>query len=376
MHFGSTLWFSSLSTTSFNKSIRLGYIKCFYSRAVLLSLLTFFLLTCSSAPEPPVALPMDKRSGLSLSSKINLYDHPGGELTQTLAPNDAYQFTGRYSSDLYWRKTGSDTLLEPYLEVMLADSSYHWAYANPNYYQLSIAPQQWQWNNRLRTILSPDQWRNYQQLQRQWQTDEAHTPLLLLFQATRTLRDELQEALRPYPPLPLHTYENVLPACISYYQDGKPAWWLDYNQWRTRASAQNTSAEQALFSFYQEQVYPPDGIEYSYPAWQFPVSSEKAHSLLGRGQHLGLLQDLDSLQQEYPFVNAEWDRVRTYLIRDLTAPEMTYWEPWSVVDSTLTTILQYPWNGLSQVDLDRIALQQERLRQQGEHGTQFDFRNR
>ncbi|MEO0725959.1 MAG: hypothetical protein AAFZ63_15555 [Bacteroidota bacterium] len=343
---------------------------------LLLLAVTFSAVSCNSPSVPNNDTVNPKEPALPLVGTVNLYDQPAGELTQTLAPGDYFQLSGQQSADLYWRRTGADTLLEPYLEVLLADSSRHWLYADPHYFDLKKEAEQWQWNNRLRSILSPDQWRAYQQLQEQWSATTLHTPLLLLFQATRKLRDELETALRAYPRLPLVAYETVLPGCLAYYHDNNVAWWIDFNQWHQRAEEQQAVAEQALFNFYATKVYPPDGMEYHYPAWQFPVGANQAHSLLGRGQHLKLLHALDSLQQQFSFANAEWDRIRDHLLQDLTTQETTYWEPWSVIDSTLRLVLTQELLGLSEFERERIILHQERLRQQGEHGPQFDFRNR
>lgn len=374
MHSGFISSFSFSSITCCNKRVK-RFLSPLIS-CLLLVAATFSVIGCGSPSVPETATTKPKEAALPLAGTVNLYDQPAGELTQTLNPGDYFQLTGQQSAELYWRRTGADTLLEPYLEVLLADSSRHWLYAGPHYFDLGNKAEQWQWDNRLRTLLSPDQWRSYQQLQEQWNTTAVHTPLLLLFQATRKLRDELQTALRAYPPLPLAAYETVLPGCLAYYRDNNAAWWIDFNQWHQRAEEQQAVAEQALFNFYVTKVYPPDGIEYHYPAWQFPVGVNQAHSLLGRGQHLELLLALDSLQQQFSFANAEWDRIRDHLLQDLTTLETTYWEPWSVIDSTLSLVLTQESLGLSEFERKRIILHQERLRQQGEHGQQFDFRNR
>lgn len=366
MHSGFTWFCSSLSIGWFNRK-----------HLVALLLLVGLWGCTPSTTNEQTASSQEAAQGLPLRSDIPLFDRPNGNQVAVLDRSDFLQFTGQVSEKLYYRRAGADTLLEPYLQVILADSTSSWIYGNPSFFDLSVKKEQWQWSNRLRALLSPDQFRNYQQLMATWEDPQPGIQLLIEYQAAKQIRVLLQDALAQYQGLSAAAYENVLPASLPYLEGGKVSWWFDYNQWHERSSDwQNASAEEALFAFYQLEVYPPDGIEYRFPSWQFPVSSNRAHSLLGRGEHVRLLHALDSLQQAHPFVATEWNQLRSFLLEDLTVLETTYWESWSAVEAELDSILSHTWSTVPEETIASMQQHRERLRQQAISGTQFDYRNR
>lgn len=372
MHFGFISWSSFLSTISFNRK---QYCPNLAIGLVVLSVALF--PSCGESNLPETSITETEALPFILKNKASLFDQPDGNVTQILAAGQGFQLSGQISAQLYFRRIGKDSLLEPFLEVILADSSKHWLYANPAYFNISEEQQTWQWNNRLRAVLSPDQYRKYLQVTDYWQQGRTNQQFLLIFQATRQLRSQIEDVLADYPMLSVSAYDDVLPGCWSYEQSGHPAWWLDYNQWLAYAQqSADLAAEQALLAFYAQEVYPPDGIEYKFPAWQFQVSSQRAHSLLGRGEHLRLLRQLDRLESQYPFVSTEWDRVRNFLLEDLTSTEITYWEDWHKIDEELQLILVEEWPVLSPRILADIQLHHERLAQQATNGSQFNYRNR
>lgn len=372
----SIIWCSRLQSL-INRIFRSGYLALWPT----LKLLLLGLLIHCTACTPDASTEAERLGQASTSSvllhEVSLFDKPNGQVEGELSPGAIFSWTGQVSSKLLFRRIGNDTLLEPFLQVRLADSSVHWVYANPHNFNLALLPENWSWKNRLRAILSPEQFRNYEHLMQQWEQQDGALQLLLLFQFTRQLRDDLQLALSAYPLLPTADYDDVLPACIPYSENGRSAWWLDYNTWHQRAAAQSgAEAEAALFNFYAKRVYPPDGIEYGFPTWHFPVSQMQSHSLLGRGIHLQLLQELDSLELQYPFVRTEWERLRTDLLADIIAPETTYWEDLNAIDQELQQIQSTQWSALSAEWVGLISLHRERLIHQGAAGNQFNYRNR
>lgn len=374
MHCGFISFYSSLLIGWFNKPL----FRCFAHWLGLLCL-TAIAIGCESAPENKEAHnnELATHGGLQLRSAVNLYDYPNGNQVHALSASDVVFPSGQVSSALFYRRLGQDTLLEPFIEIMHHDSVRYWIYGNPASFQLTEAPQDWQWANRFKALFSPDQIRDYQQLISNWSEPQAGVQLLLVFQTARKLRDELEVALKSYPALPQSQYEEVLPACLGYQREGKSAWWLDFNQWEERAQEwPNAAAEEALFQFYVQEVYPPDGIEYSFPAWHFPVSFTRSHSLLGRGEHYRLLTKLDSLQQHYPFVAREWNLLRTFILDDLTRTEVSYWEDWQAVDQEINQILSSSWQSVPRRLLEEIGQHRKRLQQQASSGDQFDYRNR
>ncbi len=371
MHSGSTLYSSSSLTGLFSKFTlkRHAYLGAFL--LVLLSSCT------ASSEEAQNNQSVPQKAGLRLRQAINIYERPNGKQIASLGVSENLQLTGQVSSELYFRRKGKDTLLEPFLEALLPDSTRCWFYADPSSFALGMDEKEWQWSNRLKAILSPDQFRDYQQVLNNWEAPQAGVQMLLMFQVVRVLRNQLEKSLRAYPSLPLHQVTDVLPGHQAYIEDRKTKWWLDYNVWSERAADwPNAAAEQALFQFYQKEVFPPDGIEYTFPAWHFPVSTTQSHSLFGRGQHFRHLQSLDSLQQVHPFVATEWNEIRAFLLEDLTDIQTTYWESWEAVDVELNQILSASWRSISTSTLAEIRLHQERLRQQALVGNQFNYRSR
>lgn len=332
------------------------------------------VVSCNKDRPPPASA---GQTVLSISTPV--YDEPNGQITGELSPGDYYQLNGEVSRRLYPRFRDTDTLLEPYLQVFLQDSSLAWVYADPSFFDHKESKLEWQWKNRLQALLSTDDLARLNQIRTDWMTTETQSlPILLSFQAIRQLRAEIEAALAIYPALPAEHYTALLPGCWSFFRDGKPAWWLDYNAWLEHSShSSDSDAEKALFQFYVEKIYPPDGIEYTFPSWQFPVSREKAHSLLGRGIHFELLQALDSLSTKHPFVRTEWESLKTNILADITNPFNTYWEAWPKVEEELLAIRQHEaWLLLGEEDLMRINTQYLRLQKQATNEQLFHFRNK
>lgn len=355
MHFGFTLFYFSSSIIS---SVSIAYNRLSFG---LQCLVLIALVSACGAKENPVQDKQptisDNENSLTLNRNISVYDRPDGQPIQELKKGVPLKLTGEVSGKLYYQSTRKDTLLEPFIKVVLPTGELAWVYADPANFKLSPGTSlEWQWNNRLRSLLNPDEVKKYYQVWENWRTTEQAGALLLTFQATRELRKELEKALHDYPPLPLSQYQDLLPASWAYHSSDRSGWWLDYNQWVSRsATIKDASAITALFDFYQKEIYPPDGIEYHFTSWEFPVSAHQKHSLLGRQIHFSLLEKLQQLSLSYPFTEAECLLIKEQLIHDICDPGITYWEEWPAIESELDTILKMEnWTILTPQDMTLI----------------------
>jgi hypothetical protein len=328
--------------------------------------LLFSCLSCQPSPDAK-----EEETGntntekqLVLQQDLTAYDQPDGQPVIALKRGDKLLLTGEISQRLYPQTTRKDTLLEPFLKVILPNQELAWVYANPtNFNLVNKDVLAWQWHNRLSSIFNTTALLQYEQIWEQWNNTNQAGVLLLTFQAMRVLRDQLETSLQNYPLLPAHQYEGLFPASLSYQTGAGPGWWIDFNQWIDRCSqVAETEAEIAMFQFYQKEVYPPDGIEYHFHSWEFPVTRHQKHSLLGRNIHYKLLLELDQLTQEHAFLQAECLVIKNELVSDICTSGNTYWEEWPTIQNELDTILlKSTWNILNQEDLAAIKHRRQTL---------------
>lgn len=366
MHSGFISFYFSLSTILFAEAKR---VTCHATYLLWGSglLLLFCCTACQSSQEAEEhgSNSTPGREQLILQRAVTAYDLPNGQPIATLQKGQLLLLTNEISPRLYPQSTRKDTLLEPFLRVILPNKELAWVYADPANFVLPTtkSPLQWQWHNRLSAIFNTSELVLYQQIWDQWANAKQAGVLLLTFQAMRTLRDQLAAALVNYPLLPAHQYEKLFPATLAYQSTAGPGWWIDFNQWVNRcATVEGAHAELALFQFYQKEIYPPDGIEYHFHSWDFPITIQQKHSLLGRHIHYNLLIKLDQLVDQYPFLQAECEQIKNLILDDISTSVNTYWEDWPTIQAELDTILNTTtWNILSKEDLATIMHRRQTL---------------
>lgn len=366
MHFGFISFCFSLSTTLFAKVWRVNRYTAYLRLGAGVALL-LCCIACQSSQEREEQRPdhtkgQDKQ--LVLQRATTAYDQPNGQPIAALQKGDQVILTHEISQRLYPQTTRKDTLLEPFLRVLLPNKELAWIYANPADFVLPTKDTlQWQWHNRLSGIFNTNDLTLYEQIWDQWTNTQQAGVQLLTFQAIRTLRDQLETALENYPLLPAQQYEGLFPGTHAYQDETGPGWWIDFNQWVDRCSnIPGADAELAIFQFYQKEIYPPDGIEYHFHSWDFPVNLHQKHSLLGRHIHFDLLLQIEQLIQQYPFLQAEGQQIKDLLVHDISASGTTYWEDWPAIQSELDTILNTTtWEILTQEDLATINQRRQTL---------------
>ncbi len=366
MHSGFISFCFSLSTILFAKVRRFNH-HATYPLSGLGIVLLFCCTACQSsqeAEEQTASSIPGQENQLTLQRAVAAYDLPNGQPVATLQKGDQVILINEISPRLYPQSTRKDTLLEPYLRIILPNKELAWVYANPANFVLPTKDTlQWQWHNRLSGIFNTSELVLYEQIWDQWANAKQAGVLLLTFQAMRTLRDQLEAALENYPLLPAHQYEGLFPATLAYQNTTGPGWWIDFNQWVDRcATVPGADAEIAIFQFYQREIYPPDGIEYHFHSWDFPITVQQKHSLLGRRIHYNLLLSLDQLARQHPFLQAECKQIKDLILDDISASGNTYWEDWPTIQTELDTILKTTtWNILSQEDLATIRHRRQTL---------------
>ena len=312
----------------------------FYFSVLVVALLS------NCQPEVPMDqadnnLPVFLGEKLSTLTNVTAYARPHEEPLAQLPPGTQLLFTGLVSSRLYTSYYQQDTLTQPYLQIQLTPQQTAWVFGHPAYFSLTEKPLAWEWNNRLRSVLPTEAFNRYRELAIIWDQEDQASILLLSFQATRSLRNELTRSLADYPTLSLAEAQDLLPGCLAYQDHHQLSWWIDFNAWQTRSTTTAAPDDDALFNFYQTHIYPPDGIEYRFPAWSFPVSPTQAHSLLGRGIHLRILEQLDSLNQQYPLATTEWQYLCKLLVDEVSDPQTTFWEDYPLIRKELQALVKF-----------------------------------
>lgn len=303
-----------------------------------------FYLGCNVTPddtkESPLSQPTETVTADRLTAKqtISVYDHPQGKQIAQIKAGQSLLLTPSISDKLYTHFTEKDTLCLPYLQIQLSQHTSGWVLAKSSHYEgLDI---DWQHRQCMRAVLNERNYNNYLHLKNTWEETKTAPLLLLALETEHQLVSDLTNTFRAFPFLSINAFENLLPATITYRDNESINWWIDYNQWMERSLLTAEQYDDALIGFYQQKIYPPDGISYGFPAWTFPVSKKEDHSLLGRGIHLSYLKELHELSVKYAQIDYKWNNIIKIIIDDALKPNRSFWEELSAIEQEIDEILK------------------------------------
>ncbi|MEL7223117.1 MAG: hypothetical protein AAGJ93_17465, partial [Bacteroidota bacterium] len=202
---------------------------------------------------------------LTAQQTVSVYDQPQGKQTAQIKAGETLLLTPSISDKVYAHQ---DTLCLPYLQIELSQHSSGWILAKSDHFEDLTTD--WEHQQCMRALLSESDYRSYKNLKNTWEETQSAPLLLLALETEHQLVQELTRTFRSFPYLSVNTFEDLLPATICYRDNSSISWWIDYNQWHERSLLTPEQYDDALIGFYQQKIYPPDGISYGFPAWTFP----------------------------------------------------------------------------------------------------------
>ncbi len=147
----------------------------------------------------------------------------------------------------------------------------------------------------------------------------------------------------------------------------------DFKQLYTKAR-QTQGEEDDIFTDLGLEVYASDSIEYFFPSWFIQTWDYGGHSLLGSGQHNDVLALADEVTQMTDLFKNDIGIFKRELLRDITHPEITYWNAQDKIVSELDTILKIKYDILSQEDLAVLEARLSQFKEAEKNGIELNIR--
>ncbi|HMR42739.1 MAG TPA: hypothetical protein PKC40_02855, partial [Saprospiraceae bacterium] len=121
-------------------------------------------------------------------------------------------------------------------------------------------------------------------------------------------------------------------------------------------------------------LFPEDSIEYFYPAWFIQTWDYGGHSLLGRGVHLQILEEMEEVLEANDLFEAEILKIKAKLIDDITSQDVTYWESAENILKELDAIIAANFSILSESDKIALTTRRKMFEAPEENNIQLDQR--
>jgi hypothetical protein len=148
---------------------------------------------------------------------------------------------------------------------------------------------------------------------------------------------------------------------------------FDYRQWL--AWARNTpGAEDEAFMSICTKVFPTDSIEYFFPSWTIQTWDYGGHSLLGRGLHFDLLNQLETYQSESSLFKMDIDNFRQQIIDDMTRGEVTFWEDSEKIKAEMDSIIAQNFSILTEADIVGLKVRRDQFEDPERHNIKLNLR--
>ena len=113
---------------------------------------------------------------------------------------------------------------------------------------------------------------------------------------------------------------------------------IDYKKMYAKALTTKGTADDDFFNF-QFKVNEVDSIEHFSKSWIIETSDLKKYSLLGRGKHLQLLNEIDILLQKKTLFEQPILEIKEEIIQDILGNQQGYWEATDKIIDELDNII-------------------------------------
>ncbi len=204
----------------------------------------------------------------------------------------------------------------------------------------------------------------------------------IVFHEGEELRDRIVELLEQKIPtaeaenLPdIFWIENIFPGYVVEVVAEGTKYFLfkDFKQLYSKAR-QTTGDEDDIFTDLGLEVYARDSIEYFFPSWFIQTWDYGGHSLLGSGKHNDVLALADEVSQMTSLFKKDIDIFKKEILKDITHPEITYWNNQEKIMDELDSILITKYDILSKEDLVVLEARQNQFKNPSKNGIELNVR--
>ncbi len=216
----------------------------------------------------------------------------------------------------------------------------------------------------------------FEEYQQQKDSIPNDTAFLKAYQQLKRLRFSLQQAMKADPSQTDYFWlGEVLPELVPQLDpaDQSLDLYIDYRFWLDKAQKTKEPTDEQFVNICLT-AFPEDSIDYRFPAWFFQTSLNNGHSLLGRGIHLEMFEQINNLYIISEVFRPELNLFKQALVEDMVLLNTTFWEPAELAIKELKSILNEDYAFLD--ESDRLALQKRLadFEQAEKNGLQFNLK--
>jgi hypothetical protein len=147
----------------------------------------------------------------------------------------------------------------------------------------------------------------------------------------------------------------------------------DFKQLYTKAK-QTQGEEDDIFTDLGISIYERDSIEYFYPAWFLQTWDYGGHSLLGSGKHNDVLALADEVMSMSDYFKEDIAVFKNDLLRDISNPEITYWNASDKIITEIGSILEAEYEILSSDDVISLKARKSQFEDFEKNGIELNVR--
>jgi len=147
----------------------------------------------------------------------------------------------------------------------------------------------------------------------------------------------------------------------------------DYKQFQQKAkSTSGTEDDEMAQLFFQ--VHDMDSIERFYPVWFMQTWDYGGHSLLGRGIHVKLFDEMERLNKQSKFFAKPITDLKNKLVSDITEQQSAYWEKKDKVIAELKKIIATDYTLFTKEDRVLLESRMKMMERAAENKIEFGAR--
>lgn len=318
---------------------------------------------------------------------LRLKDKPGekGEILAILPIGSVLEDLGSYTDYSEKYVLRGIEFDEPWILVRTLDSLEGWVYAGAISFDLSnpTAIADRLTLQRLTTLFGDSLAIKIDQYRTQFSSSQRSRDLAETYRTGLKLRDlmvkNLEQKLRfedvSLAP-DLFWIKDIVPGFVPQIVAEGSAYYFffDYKPFLQKAVRTNGDEDDEFFEL-QVQLFPEDSVEYFFPKWVIQTWDYGGHSLLGRGIHLQILEEMDEILEDNVMFEPEIRKIQSLLLEDMTSVETTFWEPLDAIIKELDTIISLNLKSLPEADKAALATKRKMLENPAENGIQLDFKS-
>jgi len=339
-----------------------------FKRFFLYISLVFLTIACKPEREQQLAAPATRLT-TSLDN-VRLRDAPGEEakVLQHLPKGTVLYDLGEVSDFTTKVRLRGIELNEPWLKVRTESGTTGWVYGGVLNFTMNDSSElaKLLMQKRLLALFGQNLADRMAVYRQDFQKAASAADLAKAYRSGTTLRDSLVRLLQdkitvtdPHELPDLFWLEQTMPGFVPQLVAEGTAYYLFWNYKNLLQKAQATAeAADDDFVHLALAIYAEDSVEYFFPTWMIQTSDYGGSSLLGRGIHYQILQQLAETLRKSDLFEPEIRHWKTLLINDITGSYVTYWEQATKITAELDTILVKNYPILT--DADKVALQTRR----------------